>query len=265
MHIFMLVDRRVFSRFVLIVVCQFVATKRFAWWQTYGLWMNHLCTLVVITNTDGTLAAKAVGPESTKLNVGLWDLGVGNEEPSTKDWLGKDVENSVGDDLLVNVHVAGAVGDTPDNWVDGPDDKSETTNGSEKVTDLATLGEGSTTSVKGEHPDDNEVGDAGNGVPAPLLRSTLAAKGGKETGKDHDDIGNKSEEDVTTAKTSEEAEIEKEERSGKGPVDISCPVNLTVDVLGRVWNVLVGLLDNDVVVADTVSSGLEKLVRTACK
>jgi hypothetical protein len=38
---------------------------------------------------------------------------VGEEEPGTEDGLGEDVEDGVGNDLLVNVHVAGAISDTP--------------------------------------------------------------------------------------------------------------------------------------------------------
>jgi hypothetical protein len=39
---------------------------------------------------------------------------VGEEEPCTEDGLGKNVEDGVGDDLLVNVHVAATVSNTPD-------------------------------------------------------------------------------------------------------------------------------------------------------
>jgi hypothetical protein len=69
---------------------------------------------IVITETDGALAAEAVGPETAKVNVGLGHLRVGDEEPDTKNRLGEDVENSVRDDLGVDRHPTGAVGDTPD-------------------------------------------------------------------------------------------------------------------------------------------------------
>lgn len=35
------------------------------------------------------------------------------EEPETKDWLGENVEDGVADNLGVNTHVPGAIGDTP--------------------------------------------------------------------------------------------------------------------------------------------------------
>ncbi len=73
-----------------------------------------LCTLIIITNADGALAAEAVGPEAAKVYIGLRHGLMREQEPSTEHWLGKDVKNSVGQDLLVDIHVAGAIGDTPD-------------------------------------------------------------------------------------------------------------------------------------------------------
>jgi hypothetical protein len=73
----------------------------------------HLSTLIILTNTDSTLAADTVGPETTKLNLSLGHALVGEEQPSTEDRLGEQVEDSVGNDLLVNGHLAGAIGNTP--------------------------------------------------------------------------------------------------------------------------------------------------------
>ena len=106
-----------------------------------------------------------------------------------------------------------------------------------------------------KHPDHNEVGNAGNGVPAPLLWSALSAECSEETGQDHDEIGNDSEQDAASVHSSEKSKIQKEEGSGKTPVDITCPVDLAVDVVLGVWDVLVRLADGDVVVADTVAGG----------
>ena len=74
----------------------------------------HLRTLVIITNADGTLAADTMGPEATNVEVGLLQALVSEQEPGTEDRLGKDVEDGIGDDLLIDIHVAGAVSDTPD-------------------------------------------------------------------------------------------------------------------------------------------------------
>jgi hypothetical protein len=39
---------------------------------------------------------------------------VGKKKPEAKDWLGKDVKDSVGYNLRINANVSGSVSDTPD-------------------------------------------------------------------------------------------------------------------------------------------------------
>jgi len=39
---------------------------------------------------------------------------VSEKEPESEDWLREDIENGVGDDLCVNVDVAGSISNTPD-------------------------------------------------------------------------------------------------------------------------------------------------------
>lgn len=72
-----------------------------------------LRSLVIIANAEGTLFAETVGPEAidgSRVGHGV----MSEEKPETEDGLGKDVEDSVGDDFTVDVDVAGSVGDTPD-------------------------------------------------------------------------------------------------------------------------------------------------------
>lgn len=125
-------------------------------------------------------------------------------------------------------------------WVGSPEDQSETSNGSEKASKLVTLGHGLSTTVDGQVPDDNQVSDACNGIVAPLLRSTFGAESSKKTSQDHNEVSSEGHQDVATVESSNEAEIKKEKRSGQAPVDVTCPVNLAVDVLGGVRDVLVG-------------------------
>lgn len=110
-------------------------------------------------------------------------------------------------------------------WVDSPDDKSEASDGSEESTDLATLGLGFAATVNSEDPDDNEVGNASNGIPSPLLGSALVSKCSEKASQDHNDVCDEGNNDVTTAKSSKESKIEKQERSGHGPVNVTCPVD----------------------------------------
>ena len=75
---------------------------------------RRLCTLVILTNTDSTLTVDTMSPEATNLKLSLGHALVGEEQPSTEDRLGEQVEDGVGNDLLVNGHLAGAIGNTPD-------------------------------------------------------------------------------------------------------------------------------------------------------
>ena len=52
--------------------------------------------------------------EAAKVDVGLGHANVGEEQPGSEDGLGEDVEDSVSNDLLVDIHLAGAISDTPD-------------------------------------------------------------------------------------------------------------------------------------------------------
>lgn len=139
--------------------------------------------------------------------------------------------------------------------VDGPDDEGEAADGGEEVANLAALGSGGVAAVEDELPDDDEVGNAGNGVPAPLLGGLLRAERGKEAGEDHDDVGDDGDQDVGTGETSEQRKVEEEQRGGDGPVDVAGPVDLAVDVVLGGRDVLVVLLLLGVVVANAVAAG----------
>ena len=122
-------------------------------------------------------------------------------------------------------------------WIDGPQNKSEASNGGEESGGLLILALNDTTAIDTELVDNDEVGNAGNGVPSPL-GALVDSKGGKETGEDHDDVSNDGDEDIGTSKTGQEGEIEKQEWGGDAPVDVAGPVDLTVDDLLDVGDVL---------------------------
>lgn len=143
--------------------------------------------------------------------------------------------------------------------VGSPEDEGEASEGAEQGADLVALAHGHGTAVNCKVPDDKEVRNAGNGIPAPLLGSALTAESGKETGQDHDEVGDDGQQGVATAKAGEQAKVEEEEGCGQAPVDVAGPVDLAEDVLERVGNVLVGLGDDNVVVADAVTSGHGKV------
>jgi hypothetical protein len=235
--------------------------------------VRHL-SFIVVTNPELALAAEAIGPETFERGRAVSSLAmieskgeddlrgrhavVGEEQPEAEDGLGQDIENSIGDDLSIKADETGTVGNTPDDWVDGPEDEGEASNGTVESLGLAVLVGNGGAAVESELVDDNEEGNAGPGVPAPLL-AVLVTIGSKETSEDHDDIGNKSHEDVGTTETGKQRKIEQEKRSGDAPVDITSPVDLTVDNLFGVWDVLVALLDHNLVQVDTITGGHGKV------
>lgn len=140
-------------------------------------------------------------------------------------------------------------------WVDGPQDESETSNGREESSGLLVLACNGTTSVPCELVDNDEVGNASNSIPSPL-GSVLNGESSEETGQDHDEISNNGDEDVGTCKTGQEAEIEEEEWGGNAPVDITGPVDLTLDDLLNIGDLALAVVGgNDGVVADTITDG----------
>jgi hypothetical protein len=153
--------------------------------------------------------------------------------------------------------------------VGSPEKESVAGDGHEEGAELGALCGSIGASVQGKVPDDEDVGNAGNGVPAPLLGSTLLAKGGEQTltklvlvsrtrgtvrtGENHDQIGNDGHDDVSTRHASEETEIEEQQRSGQAPVDVTSPVDLAVDLGECVWDVVVLVADRGGLDRDTMS------------
>lgn len=196
------------------------------------------------------------------------------EEPEAEDGLGEDVEDGIGNDLRINADVAGSIGDTPNaiscvrawspnlfrtgakniHWVDGPKDESEPGNGAEERGGLGVLALDHTAAVERELVHDDQVGNASHAVPAPL-GCLLDGEGGEETGQNHDDIGDDGDEDVGTTEAGQQAEVEEQEWGCQGPVDVTGPVDLTVDGGVGVGEVLLRMRDGDLVLADTVVHG----------
>lgn len=94
-------------------------------------------------------------------------------------------------------------------------------------------------------PDHENVGNACNGVPAPLLRIALTTIGCKKTCEDHDDIGNDSHEGVSPINSGQQTQVEQEERRGDCPVDISGKEDLTALLVEGIGDMVVVVPDVD--------------------
>lgn len=136
-----------------------------------------------------------------------------------------------------------------------PQDEGEQSQGSEQLGDLVSASLDGVCAVQGDVPDDEDVGNASNGVPAPLLGGLLAAVGCKETGQDHNQVGDDSHEGVGAINAGQKAEISQQERRGDGPVDVPSEVDLTADVVVSVGDLVVVRLDLNAVQVGTVTGG----------
>jgi len=210
---------------------------------------RYLSTLIVI-DADGSLASQTVAPPS--INGCSSITAMGEQEPETEDWLGKNIKNGIGDDFTINRPLASSITNTPNDWVKSPEDQGEASNGSEELRGLSILGHDSTTARNGKLVNNDQVGSTSHGVPSPLL-SIAASEGGEETGQNHDDISDNCNENVGAVEASEEGKVEKEKRSGDGPVNVTSPEDLSVDVLEGSWDVLVCFLDHDVCEAVSIT------------
>lgn len=89
----------------------------------------HLCTLIIITDADGTIFAESIRPEAfnrRRASTHVSEISkrtvcklpgkgiVGKYKPETKDRFGEHIKNSIGNDFGIDVDDAGTVSDTPD-------------------------------------------------------------------------------------------------------------------------------------------------------
>ena len=94
-------------------------------------------------------------------------------------------------------------------WVNSPEDQSKASDGGEESGGLLILVLNHATAVDTKLVDDHEVGNASHGIPAPLRRA-LDGESSEETGEDHDDVSDDSDEDIGTAETGNESQVEEQ-------------------------------------------------------
>ena len=107
--------------------------------------------------------------------------------------------------------------------------------------------------IDSELIDHDKVGNARHGVVAPL-RSFLGCKSSEQTSKDHDDISNNGNENVGSAQAAEKRQIQQQEWGGDAPIDVTGPVDFTMNDVVGVGQMLLSVLDLDLVHGDTVTN-----------
>lgn len=204
--------------------------------------------LGVIANADGALSGDAVGPETVNGDGAARHGVVRRQQPEAEDGLGEDVEDAVGDDLGVDVGQTRAVADAPDTarmsvllspqhinlpfvyvgrgfirrtgYVHGvgrPQDQGVAGNEAEEDLGLLVLVGDGGAAIEAELVDDDEVGDAGDCVVAPLLAVALA-EGREQAGETHGDVGEDGDEHAGPVEAGQEAEVQQQQGRRQRPL-----------------------------------------------
>ena len=72
----------------------------------------HLST-VIVTDAESALTVETVGPEATKVDISLAELGVSDDQPGTEDGLSKNIKDGVGNNLAIDTNLTGTVSEAP--------------------------------------------------------------------------------------------------------------------------------------------------------
>jgi hypothetical protein len=90
-------------------------------------------------------------------------------------------------------------------------------------------------------PDYEDISDAGNCIPTPLLTSIVAI-GSKKSRQDHDEICEEEHDDVASIDASQQSEVEEQQWGCQAPVHITSPEYLTSNVEVGIWNPMLVVL-----------------------
>lgn len=142
-------------------------------------------------------------------------------------------------------------------WINSPNHKEIKAQGPKQLGHTSPLAASHLATVQGNMPDDEEIRDAADGVPAPGLSGTLGAKGREQAAQDHDDVGDDGHQSVGTVEACEQGELQYDEGDGQDPTHVAGPVDLPADLVGvRIGAVgLVVVVDGVTVVGLAVPGG----------
>lgn len=167
------------------------------------------------------------------------------QQPETEYWFSENIQNSISNNFCVDTDNSATFGQTPDatqyislkividNWrilhrVDCPENQSEACNCSIEGLCLVVLGCYSGTTVPANLIDNCNVCNACNGVPSPFLALVMAV-GSKAASNDHNEICNNCNKDVGSVQTCQKRKVEEEKWSSESPVNITCPIDFSID------------------------------------
>jgi len=162
-----------------------------------------------------------------KAHTGGVDVAVTEDEHGAEDGLREQVQDSVKDSLTVAADDVAALAETPGDWVQEPEEGGERTAHEEGSSNVAAESRSVATGLPDELVDDVEESEAGKDEVSPLVRRLDECT--NKTSDDHDLVDKNHEEDGWPWHAGGEEQVEKQERSGDEPVDVTDVEDLAVD------------------------------------
>ena len=147
------------------------------------------------------------------------DVAVAPDEQSTKDRLGKNIEDAIEDGLRVRRDVVATLAQTPGDGVKSPQKRSQGTTLQESGADILTHCVGVLPSFPCKLVDDVEQSSATKGEVSPLVAG--ANESASKTSDDHNLIDEDGEENRRPGHASGEKQVGEQKGSGNDPVDVA--------------------------------------------
>jgi len=181
--------------------------------RSADLILNSGVLLVVVVDVE---------TEASRVNVTVTE-----DEESTEDRLGDQIEDTVEDSLRVRRDDIATLADTPGKRVKDPEKGGERAAHGEAAADILTENVGVTAALPDKDPNNVEESSATEGEVTPLVGAT--DKSTNETSDNHDFIDENDEEDSGPGKSGGQHQVKKKERGGDEPIDVADVEDLTVD------------------------------------
>jgi len=241
---------------------------------THSSWATNS---LIISNTDPAIGGKAMRPVAINVDVGLGYGTVADEQPQPKDRFSEGIKHSVDHDLCVNTRLTSAASNTPNtassvskyqhtinalrhsHRIQRPQDEREQRQRAKQLPHPSPLGSNHAGPVQRDMPHDEQIRNARDGIPPPLLRRTRLTKRREQTGQNHNDIRHNCHERMRAANAADQAQVEDQQRRGQSPIDIARPVDLATHVVECVREMLMFVADSDAIERGGVARGLGKV------
>lgn len=178
---------------------------------------------LLLGNVGGVLLVVVVDVEAKTSRV---DVTVTEDQKSTEDRLGKQIENAVEYGLSVGRDDVATLAKTPCNGVESPEEGGEGTAVKKDSGNIGTESAGVATGLPDEHVKDVEQSGAAECEVAKLVRAS--DKSTNETGNNHDLVDENDKKNGRPRHTSGQEEIHEQEGSGDEPINVTDVEDLTV-------------------------------------